>query len=170
MRFFYHHPGLGAEFVRRLFGEMDITLFRNVSQGTDWLAIGKFPICFFCDVEVAKKQGLPVDTFGTMKEGAGIVSHSGQIALIKDAPHPNAARVFINWLLSREGQIEVQRVLARVQPAESRRIDIPKHDVPADVKRVEEVKYLDLDSRPDWIEMKPIYKVVNEALNQAGKK
>jgi iron(III) transport system substrate-binding protein len=170
MRFFYYHPELGPEFVRRLFGEMDITLFRNVSQGTDWLAIGKFPICFFCDVEVAKRQGLPVDTFGTMKEGAGIVSQSGQIALIKNAPHPNAAKVFINWLLSREGQIEVQRVLARVQPAESRRIDIPRDNVPVEVRRVGGVKYLDLDSRPQWMEMRPIYKAVNEALNHAGKK
>src|SRR5688572_9647344 len=39
-----------------------------------------------------------------MKEGAGISSSAGNMGLLNNAPHPNAARVFINWALSREGQ------------------------------------------------------------------
>ena len=61
-RFFYYHPELGPLFIKRLFGEMDATLFRDFRQGPDWLATGKFAICFFCDVDVLKRQGLPVDT------------------------------------------------------------------------------------------------------------
>src|SRR5262245_43738474 len=37
-RFFYYHPELGPSFIRRLFGEMDVTLFRDFRQGPDWLA------------------------------------------------------------------------------------------------------------------------------------
>lgn len=170
MRFFYHSPKLGPKFIRQLFRDMDITLFRDPRQGPDWLATGKFTICFFCsNIDTAKEQGLPVGGFDSRGwgEGAAVVSHSGQAGLMKNAPHPNAAKVFVNWILSREGQMELQRVLARVQAAESRRIDIPKDDVPEDVRWAEGIEYMELDSRPEWIEMGPVYKIIDEALKEA---
>ena len=170
MLFFYHNPKLGPKFIRRLFEEMDLTLFRDTRQGTDWLAAGKFPICFFCSrVGVAKMQGLPVDSFQTegWGEGSGIVSHSGNLVLMKNAPHPNAAKIFINWLLSREGQSKLQQVLRDVQDAESRRIDISKDIVLPEVRWKEGNDYIELDRTSD---MKPIYKIVNRALAQAKRK
>ena len=170
-RFFYYHPDLGLPFIRKLFGEMDATLFRDFRQGPDWLATGKFSICFFCDVDVLKQQGLPVDTFGprVFKEGGGLVQQFGTLSFVDRAPHPNAAKVFINWLLSRRGQIALQRSQANAEsPADSLRIDIPKDDVPFQSRRLDGVRYLDM-GRPEWIEMKPILDVVNEALKAAGK-
>ncbi len=38
LRGFYHTPELGAEFIRRLYGEMDVTLTQEIRQATDWLA------------------------------------------------------------------------------------------------------------------------------------
>jgi hypothetical protein len=92
-RFFYYHSDLGPPFIRKLFGEMDATLFRDFRQGPDWLATGKFSICFFCDVDVLKQQGLPVDTFGprVFKEGGGLVQQFGTLSFVDRAPHPNAA-------------------------------------------------------------------------------
>lgn len=49
------------------------------------------------------------------------------IALVKKAPHPNAARVFVNWLLSAEGQ----RVYAQAKVGFSMRKDVPDFSVPA---------------------------------------
>ena len=170
-RFFYYHSDLGPPFIRKLFGEMDATLFRDFRQGPDWLATGKFSICFFCDVDVLKRQGLPVDTFGprVFKEGGGLVQQFGTLSFVDRAPHPNAAKVFINWLLSRRGQIALQRSQANAEsPADSLRIDIPKDDVPFQSRRLDGVRYLDT-GRPEWIEMKPILDVVNEALKAAGK-
>ena len=170
-RFFYYHSDLGPPFIRKLFGEMDATLFRDFRQGPDWLATGKFSICFFCDVDVLKQQGLPVDTFGprVFKEGGGLVQQFGTLSFVDRAPHPNAAKVFINWLLSRRGQIALQRSQANAEsPADSLRIDIPKDDVPFQSRRLDGVRYLDT-GRPEWIEMKPILDVVNEALKAAGK-
>ncbi len=89
--------------------------------------------------------------------------------VLKNAPHPNAAKVFINWLLSREGQIELQRVLAKVQPAESHRNDIPKDDVPSDVRRKPGEKYMDLDSHPEWSDMEPVRKLLNDTVKEAKK-
>jgi len=170
-RFFYYHSDLGPPFIRKLFGEMDATLFRDFRQGSDWLATGKFSICFFCDVDVLKQQGLPVDTFGprVFKEGGGLVQQFGTLSFVDRAPHPNAAKVFINWLLSRRGQIALQRSQANAEsPADSLRIDIPKDDVPFQSRRLDGVRYLDT-GRPEWIEMKPILDVVNEALKAARK-
>ena len=170
-RFFYYHSDLGPPFIRKLFGEMDATLFRDFRQGPDWLATGKFSICFFCDVDVLKQQGLPVDTFGprVFKEGGGLVQQFGTLSFVDRAPHPNAAKVFINWLLARRGQIALQRSQANAEsPADSLRIDIPKEDVPFQSRRLDGVRYLDT-GRPEWIEMKPIPDVVNEALKAAGK-
>ena len=45
-RLFYHHPDLGPSFVRKLFGEMDIQLFRDYRQGPDWLAVENIPSAF----------------------------------------------------------------------------------------------------------------------------
>ena len=170
-RFFYYHSDLGPPFIRKLFGEMDTTLFRDFRQGPDWLATGKFSICFFCDVDVLKQQGLPVDTFGprVFKEGGGLVQQFGTLSFVDRAPHPNAAKVFINWLLSRRGQIALQKTQANAEsPADSLRIDIPKDDVPLQSRRLDGIKYLDT-GRPEWIEMKPILDVVNETLKAAGK-
>jgi ABC-type Fe3+ transport system substrate-binding protein len=170
--FWYHNPQLGPAFLKKVFGEMDITLTRYSRQATDWLAQSKFAICFFCseDVEIGKRQGLPLNTIDVdWKEGAGLVSQSGNLVFMKNAPHPNAAKVFVNWLLSREGQIELQRVLAKVQPAESRRNDIPKDDVPADIRRRPGEKYIDLDSRPEWSDMEPVRKLLNELIKESKK-
>jgi ABC-type Fe3+ transport system substrate-binding protein len=92
--------------------------------------------------------------------------------LVNRAPHPNAARVYINWFLSREGQITSQS--AEVQnPGESStnslREDIPKDILIPDRRRVKDVYYLPLD-RWDMLDMEPIYKVINEGLAQGGKR
>ncbi len=48
----------------------------------------------------------------------------GGIVLFKDAPHPNASRVYINWLLSRNTQLKVSK---NVQ-MNSLRSDVPPVD------------------------------------------
>jgi iron(III) transport system substrate-binding protein len=170
-RLFYYLPDVGPSFIRKLYGEMDVTLFRDYRQGTDWLAVGKAAICFFCEADVSKQQGLPVETFGpkVFKEGGGLVQQFGTLALVNRAPHPNAAKVFINWLLSRNGQMVLQKNMLKTEnPADSLRIDIPKDDLPILSRRVEGVKYLDT-SKAEWQDMKPILQVMNEALKASGK-
>ncbi|HEY3302460.1 MAG TPA: extracellular solute-binding protein [Candidatus Binatia bacterium] len=166
MRFFYYNPELGSPFIRRLFGEMDVTLFRDSRQAIDWLGSGKFAICFFCPgVETAKRQGLPVDDWNKLlKEGAGISGQVGYIGLVNKAPHPHAAKVFINWFLSREGQIAFQQEQAKADSArDSLRIDIPKDYIPPGERRIDGGNYVELDS-PDMMDMEPVRKVFREAL------
>jgi ABC-type Fe3+ transport system substrate-binding protein len=147
IRYFYNAQ-LGPDFVKRLFSEMDVTVSQDRRQSSDWLASGKFPICIDCgDTDRAKQQGLPVDEFphANLKEASYEVSTSGNsgLALINNAPNPNAARVFINWFLSRSGQTVWQTVMnTKVQePSDSMRTDIPKDKVTAPAKREEGKKY-----------------------------
>lgn len=172
-RGFYHNPKLGPEFLRRLYSEMDITLFRDARQGVDWLVTGKFAICIFCskvEIGLAKRQGLSVESFGAMKEGQSITASSGSVGLVNRAPHANAARVFVNWLLSREGQLTAQQEYAKamVGASNSLRIDISKEMVPPDERLEEGVEYIDTDTA-ETISQEPILKVVNEALAAARK-
>jgi ABC-type glycerol-3-phosphate transport system substrate-binding protein len=57
-----------------------------------------------------------------LKQGGAIGPGGGALALVEPAPHPNAAKVFVNWLLSREGQASWQHHTN----LPSLRIDIPK--------------------------------------------
>ena len=172
--FFYNNPELGPEFIRRLFGTMEMTYGRDRRQITDWLANGKFAICLGCrDAPKAKGQGLPLDEFvsGEWKEGEHLSTGGGSISLIKGAPQPNAARVFINWFLSRKGQIAMQTYpdLYGEVPPNSRRIDIPKDNLPAESRLVKGRKYLDV-SNAEWQDMGPIFKIVKDALKGGEQK
>ena len=173
MRFFYYHSKIGPEFIKRLFGEMDITVFRDIRQGIDWLANGKYAICFFCGSEIYKaaSQGLPLDTIGPMKEGAGLVSSYGGLVTPKSPPHPNATKVFVNWYLSREGQITLQKALSggQEESPDSLRIDIPKDDIPTDSRRRDGVEYMDLDSREEWMQRDGYLNLVRSMISKGAK-
>src|SRR5207249_7223003 len=100
-----------------------------------------------------------------------LVTQAGTLALLNRAPHASAAKVFINWFLSRDGQIALQKSLARsgAETADSRRIDIPKTDVKPENRRAAGVNYLDLDSKVEWTDMKPVLAIFEEALANAEK-
>jgi len=139
---FYYNSQLGPDFLRRLLTEMDLTVSLDRRQSSDWLASGKFPICIDCgDTDRAKQQGLPVDEFShaNLKEASYEISTSGNsgLALVNNASNPNAARVFVNWFLSREGQTIWQTVMNTkvLEPSDSMRVDIPKDRVSAPARR-----------------------------------
>jgi iron(III) transport system substrate-binding protein len=173
MQFFYYSPEIGPEFIRKFFGGMDIQFAKNFRQMTDWLAQGKYAICMGCkDSMRAKNQGLPVDDFDTTKwkEGSSFSSGGGSLSLLNQAPHANAAKVFINWFLSRKGQIALQKLGDVDDPPNSRRIDIPKDDVPPTNRLAPEGKYFDV-VKPEYADMKPIFDLAKEimAANEAKK-
>jgi iron(III) transport system substrate-binding protein len=167
MQFYYYSPEIGPEFIKKFFGGMDITYVKNFQQMTNWLAQGKFAICMGCkDSARAKNQGLPVDDFDTnhWKEGSSFSAGGGSMSYMNQAPHPNAAKVFINWFLSRKGQIALQKLGDVDDPANSRRIDIPKDDIPADNRLQPGVKYFDV-VKPEYGDMKPIFDLAKEIMH-----
>ncbi|HEY2987884.1 MAG TPA: extracellular solute-binding protein [Candidatus Binatia bacterium] len=173
LQFFFYHPEIGPEWIRRIYGTMHVT-FGDRRLIVDWLAKGKLALCVGCrEVERAKAQGLPVARFddGTWKEGQGLSTGGGSMSLIKGAPHPNAAKVFINWFLSRQGQIALQSSndLYGEPPPNSRRIDIPKDMLAPDDRLVEGRKYVDV-SRSEYADMTPIFKLAKDIMKTIEQK
>jgi iron(III) transport system substrate-binding protein len=169
-RFLYNLPDLGSAFLTKLFTEMDVTLSRDDRQAMDWLAVGKFPLCLFCgNIETAKAQSLPVAEFDTYKwkEGTAIYSGSnGTVALMNNAPHPNAAKVFINWLLSRDGQASFQKVMNTPDLVmESLRVDISKEPIPAEKRRRAGVNYILMDT-PERSNQEPVSRLLKTIIKQ----
>ena len=168
MSYFYYNPELGPRYLTRLFTEMEIVASRDHRQLADWLARGKFAIALRTNpqtttLDTAKAQGLPVDWFvpGHFKEAVPISGGSAHIGVLNRAPHPNAAKLFVNWFLSREGQLAVQNISAKKpEGVDSRRIDIPKDMIPPDFRRSEKRKFFDMDA-PDHRNDRPALKFIN---------
>ncbi len=166
MQFFYYHPEMGPEFIKKFFSTMDIQFAKNFRQMTDWLAQGRYALCFGCkDSMRAKNQGLPVEDFDTTrwKEGSSFSAGGGSLSLMNQAPHPNAAKVFINWFLSRKGQIALQKLGDTDDPPNSRRIDIPKDDVPPTNRLSPDGRYFDV-VKPEYADLKPIADLAKEIM------
>src|SRR5262245_50271174 len=128
--FLYHNPQLGPEYLKKLFSVAGVTLVRDDRQQTDWLAAGKFPLTLTSkatEVEEAKNQGLPVDVLDAhafKRDGVGLEAGGTMLALVNRAPHPNAAKVLINWVLSREEQAAIQKTGPGNAGQNARREDI----------------------------------------------
>jgi len=154
--FLYHNPQLGPDYLKKLFSVAGITLVRDDRQQTDWLAAGKFPLTLTSkatEVEEAKNQGLPVDVLDAhafKKDGVGLEAGGTMLALMNKAPHPNAAKVLINWFLSREGQMAIQKTGVNEPGQNSLREDIPKEHLPASLQRQKGVKYIRLWGAEVW--------------------
>jgi iron(III) transport system substrate-binding protein len=167
--YFYYNPELGPRYLRRLFSEMDLTASRDRRQMTDWLAAGKFAIALrtapdASNLDDAKIQGLPVNWFnpGHFKEAVGISGGPAHIAVVNRAPHPNAAKLFINWFLSRDGQLMAQNIAAKHgEGIDSLRMDISKDMVPPAFRRGEKTKFFDMDAA-EHASDDPALKLINE--------
>jgi iron(III) transport system substrate-binding protein len=171
--FFYYHAKLGPEFLKKLYGEMEVSITRDYRQPVDWLATGKFSLCIPCvsdEMDKAMEHGLPVGQILNLKEGGTLSSSGGTLSLLQNAPHPNATKVFVNWLLSRKGQAEVQKG-RKGRPrtgSNSLRTDIPKNNLPEEIQRKEGVDYFDADDDNN-ADRRPADNLFNEILGKASK-
>ncbi len=64
--------------------------------------------------------GLPIKEVPTPKEGLPASSGYGVLGIVKNPPHPNAMKVFVNWFLGKEGQ----EFYAKVMKQGTRRLDV----------------------------------------------
>jgi ABC-type Fe3+ transport system substrate-binding protein len=78
-------------------------LAESLAKGKIALTIGLTYYTFYTFLPFIK-AGLPVKTLPDMKEGTYTSCGSSALSVVKGSPHPNATKVFINWLLGKEGQ------------------------------------------------------------------
>src|SRR5919108_1542891 len=112
----------GEEFLTKL-AQQDLLVNQNLRQLADSLAKGK--LAFTIGVSHYTygpfiKAGLPVKPVPKIKEGAHANNGSGVVTVVKNPPHPNAAKVFVNWLLSKDGQ----ETYGKAMTQGTRRLDV----------------------------------------------
>ncbi|MDP2718845.1 MAG: extracellular solute-binding protein [Dehalococcoidia bacterium] len=114
------------EYLRGLV-QQEVTLIRDSRLHVEWVARGKYPLGLGASkAHLASfvRAGAPVLPM-EMAEGGYITWGPGGLGLLIKPAHPAAATVFINWLLSREGQI----IFSKAFGTPSKRIDVPATDI-----------------------------------------
>jgi iron(III) transport system substrate-binding protein len=97
----------GEDYVKKLYVDQQTILSRDRRQIGDGVARGAYPIALGAEdeeMEKLQKEGFPVQRIYSLKGMSDIVSPSeGHVGLFNNAPHPNAAKLFVNWIASKEG-------------------------------------------------------------------
>jgi ABC-type Fe3+ transport system substrate-binding protein len=112
----------GEEFLGKL-AQQDLLITQNQRQLAEALAKAKLAFTIglsHYSFEPFIKAGLPVKPVPKIKEGAHANNGSGVVAVVKNPPHPNSTRVFVNWLLGKEGQ----ELYGRAMLQGTRRVDV----------------------------------------------
>jgi len=131
-------------FLARLVGSQKIAYTNNGRQIAEWVVRGLYPIGLAAgsqDLQQFWEQGLGknVQVFmGDIKTVAGGPGF-GTLSLMDRAPHPNAATLYVNWLLSKDGQTEYVK-----SGRNSRRLDVAPSD--ASLAGKPGVRYEDIQS------------------------
>jgi iron(III) transport system substrate-binding protein len=122
--FFYLHPDLGGDFIRAL-AKQNITMQNDYQQEIDIVGQGRAPLMIGGVDRLAEariKQGAPIGIVepGKIKEGTDVSAAAGNVSVFNKAPHPNAAKVYVNWLLTKA----TQEAYARTNDLVSSRADV----------------------------------------------
>jgi ABC-type Fe3+ transport system substrate-binding protein len=103
--------------AQKLFVSRDLrALAERTAHGKLAVALG-IPYSGFARFITA---GLPVSPLPVPKEGLFVGGGYGHLMIFKSQPHPNATKVFVNWLLGRDGQ----ELYSRTMGLGSRRLDV----------------------------------------------
>ena len=149
------NPDLGEEFMRRFLTEIDVTFVRDTRQLVNSLASGEFALVYPMgparhEIETASAVGLPVGIMPRPKEEHPSLTGAGSsvISVVERRPHPNAAKLFVNWWLTKEIQIAVQTE-SRFQ---SMRADIPRDGVREDWAVPDDIEVALGELHPQFVE------------------
>ena len=130
-----------------MYKEQKPALSRERRQLADWLARGTYPICLDCradDLKALKKEGFNFLEFFELTDIPGtLTSAPWLLTLLNQAPHPNAARVFANWIVSKEAL----EIYSRGFGYATLRNDANESFLPPETIPRPEVKYFD---DADW--------------------
>lgn len=112
----------GEDYLEKLL-EQDLLIVRNNRQIAEALAKGKVAVSMGVTYNTFLpfiEAGLPVKPLPDMKEGTYGSSGHGNLAVLAEGPHPNAAKIFVNWFLGPEGQ----EIFTRAMGQPTRRLDV----------------------------------------------
>ncbi len=117
----------GDGILSQLFLDQKPALSRDERQLTEWLVRGQYAIATgprAASFQEFVEQGLGKNVRKLLLPDVSPLWGASPVVLLNKAPHPNAAKIFINWLLGKEGQTQ----WAKNVQQNSRRNDVPVFD------------------------------------------
>lgn len=111
----------GLAFMRA-FAKQEPIIIRDRRQQIEWVARGKYPMTIGTSQDAVNTfiaMGAPVSQ-PRVKEPFFAVFGSTDVIAFKRASHPNAKKLFVNWILSKDGA----SIISRTYGAASTRIDV----------------------------------------------
>ncbi len=139
---------MGVDYLRKLAGQEPF-ISRDHRLLAEWVARGKYPIGIAIEpegIEQLRTAGMNLQ-YLIPAEGTQINMGTGFLSRPKGAPHPNASILFINWLLSKDGQIAYTDI-ARTQSA---RADLPLTNLDQTSIRQPGVEYFNSNTEEFWL-------------------
>jgi ABC-type Fe3+ transport system substrate-binding protein len=121
-----------------------------MKQQTEWVVKGTYPIAlgiYSSVVAEYQKNKLPIERLFPEDGPNTFNVGSAGVILIKGAPHPNAAKLLANWLLTKESVEIYEKYL---QKPSSRKDTSTKEFVVDFIKVKPDVKYAYLDTDPKF--------------------
>jgi ABC-type Fe3+ transport system substrate-binding protein len=115
----------GEEFVRDLLSKQEVVVTGDQRQQVEWVARGRYPIGIgFVEAELQpfQQEGIGLNVKAIPARSGILTAGFGTVQLVNRRPHPNAATVFANWLLTRDVQTHLTQAVSGVN---SRRLDVP---------------------------------------------
>jgi iron(III) transport system substrate-binding protein len=112
----------GKEFLQKLAAQ-DLFISRDGKQLADSMSKGSLAFNLGQSqrfIEPYLKAGIPIKPLNNIKEGLSGSNGFGTVAIMKNTPNSNAAKVYINWLLGKEGQDLYSQALTQG----TRRLDV----------------------------------------------
>lgn len=146
-------PDRGPKWVKKYLTDAGVTFSDDRRILETWLVSGRFPLRAVSTAEeelrMLAKKGLPIKPhFLPKKEGILRAAGSGCcISVFDKAPHPNAAKLFVNWFLTREAQEFTHTSIPNIDRA-SLRTDVQWGEVLEDQRRDNNKKYSFPDAEP----------------------
>jgi iron(III) transport system substrate-binding protein len=110
----YQTEGLGPEFLRQLFAH-DVVISNDDTQIGNWIARGQYAISIGAGnarFREFQDLGLPMRALegAQLKEASPVTPGVANLGVVANAPHPNATKVYLNHLLSRDAQLAWSKV------------------------------------------------------------
>lgn len=112
----------GEDYLRKL-ARQDLYLSRDQRQLADSLAKGKVALTIgltYYSFLPYIKAAVAIKPVPEPREGTYTSCGSGALSVVKNPPHPNATKLFVNWLLSKEGQETYGKAMGQA----TRRLDV----------------------------------------------
>jgi iron(III) transport system substrate-binding protein len=149
----YFEPDRGQEWIQTYLLNAGVTFSDDRRILETWLVGGRFPLYAVStgseELNRLAKKGLPIKQVLLPKQAA-LIRAGGSgccISAFANPQHPNAAKLFINWFLSKEGQTLTHTMIPAIDRS-SLRTDVPIGEVVVDQRRVPGKEYGFPDADP----------------------